>query len=503
MYTCQAFTTVVVPVRGPPLTDNTLRRRHHVVTNKSSIGNSSSISRSSNAKSFRSSFVKHVSAVENDNHNDHGVIGISATKKKKTTVRNVATDSDAAADGITAADADRSSLSNNNILASWTSFLRSSLSQKQKSAMTWVAAALIMASVLLAPLQDALAAPSGGRMGGSFGGSSSSNSRQSYSRSYSTPMQRSGSSNYARGFSQGYSSGYFSRPSVTVVPSIGGSYGYNYGVFGAPVLSPGVTVVSRGPSIVDFLIFGFFATVLFRTFTSNLWDNSSSSDDSNVFTSSSASALGPGVTVAQISVAVRVPNRSDPSNILNFLDRLSQTARTDSRVGISNLVSQVALELLRQKRSIFAADTEYKHFQNRDSSTGAAAQREFMKRAIQERSKFEKEGTSKYGGVDYSSSFGDPQGSSSLLSPGMGDGYYSPQATNAVVTLLISIDGDSTKLPKINSMSDVENALTRLATDVKVDECLRSAEVLWTPENRKDVLLDRDIYVDYPKLRSV
>jgi uncharacterized membrane protein len=362
--------------------------------------------------------------------------------------------------------------------------------------MTFLAAALIMASVLFAPLQEAMAAPSGGRMGGSFGGSN----RQSYSSGRTSSYRSQGS--YTRGFTQGYGTGYLSRPSVTVVPSIGG-YGYGYGgYFGAPIVtSPGLTVVSRGPSIVDFLIFGFFATVLFRTFTSSMVMG----DDDGVSTMISSSSLGPGVTVAQLSVAVRISNRKDPNNILSFLERLSRTASTDSRVGISNLVSQVALELLRQKRSIFAADTEFKHFRNDDNG----AQRHFSSKAIQERSKFEKESTNRYGGVDYSSSdtTGVRGGMKKPLLPDFLDddssGVLSPRATNAVVTLIISIDGDSTKLPQINNMSDLEKALTRIATDVKVDDCLRSAEVLWTPDDPRDVLSDRDIYVDYPKLRNV
>jgi Predicted membrane protein len=389
---------------------------------------------------------------------------------------------------------------------SWTKkSIRTAWSQSQKSAMTFLAAALIMASVLLTPFQDAIAAPSGGRMGGSFGGGSGSNNRQSYSSGRSSTYRSPSSSSYTRGFTQGYGTGYLSRPSVTVVPSIGG-YGYGYGgYFGAPIVSPGLTVVSRGPSIVDVLIFGFFATFLFRTFTSSSVMMDDDDDNTTLTRMSSSSLLGSGVTVAQISVAVRVPNRKDPSNILSFLERLSRTARTDSRVGISNLVSQVALELLRQKRFIFAADTEYKHF-SRGNENGA--QRHFSSKTIQERSKFEKENTSKYGGVDYSSSSFDDdddafgKSSSFVLEDGT-SGSILPRATNAVVTLIISIDGDSTKLPQINNVSDLEKALTRIATDVKVDDCLRSAEVLWTPDDKRDVLSDRDIYVDYPKLRNV
>jgi uncharacterized membrane protein len=345
----------------------------------------------------------------------------------------------------------------------------SSLEQhKIKSIMV---AAVIMISLLFTPIQDALAAPSGGRMGGSFGGSNRSSS--STYRSYSSPSR-----SYTRSYSSG---GYYSRPNIIVAPPqpiFGGGYGF----FGAPIVRPGVTVVSTGPSLLGFLSTAFVGLVLFSTissFTRNQWDD--------VGNTSTDSALGPGVTVAQVSVALNVPRRNDSSSILKYLDRLSATARTDSRVGISNLVSQVALELLRQKRSIFAADAEFKHYKD-----GNSAQRDFNSMAIKERSKFERESISKFGGVDYAE-----QGTRRIT-----DGF-NPQATAVVVTLLISIDGDSTKLPRINSIGDLEKALTRIATDVKVDDCLRSAEVLWTPEDPNDVLTERDVTADYPKLRTI
>lgn len=349
---------------------------------------------------------------------------------------------------------------------SWAS-IRATLSKNflQRKLTTLFAAALIMASVFFAPMQEALAAPSGGRMGGSFGGSSRSSSS---SRSYS----RGSSGSYNRG----YSSGYYSRPNVIIAPQT-----YGYGAGGGYYARPGgVAVVRTGPSIADVIVFGIVGSLVLSSLARPMLDGNDSS---------TTSALGPGVTVAQISVALNVPRRNDPSSILSFLDRLSSTASTDSRVGISDLVSQVSVELLRQKRSIFAADTEFKHFRD-----GDAASRYFNTEAIKERSKFEKESTNKFGGVDYSVSKG--------KSLPAGD-EFSPQATSAVVTLVVSIDGDSTKMPQINSINDLEKALIRLATDVKVDDCLRSAEVLWTPDDKLDVISERDVVVDYPKLRSI
>jgi len=103
---------------------------------------------------------------------------------------------------------------------------------------------------------------------------------------------------------------------------------------------------------------------------------------------------------------------------------------------------------------------------------------------------------SKFGGVDYSPRLekADP------LSP------YAQKATMAVVTIVALIDGDSTSKqlsPKINSIKDVESALSRIAADCKVDDCLRGAEILWTPEERDETLTMKDIFADYPSLRSV
>ena len=173
-----------------------------------------------------------------------------------------------------------------------------------------------------------------------------------------------------------------------------------------------------------------------------------SSSDTLDWTSTASSALGPGTSVAQISVAIEVPNRDDPNSILSVLNRLSQTASTDSRRGVQKLSSEIALELLRRRSSIVSASSSYKHYNDRNK-----ALREFQSKSVQERSKFENENTSRYGGLDRSST-------------------DSSKATMAVVTLVIAIDGDSTKLPRINSLGDVEEALRKIASDAKVDDCL-------------------------------
>jgi uncharacterized membrane protein len=344
--------------------------------------------------------------------------------------------------------------------------------------MTMATAAMILALTVM-PL-DANAAMSGGRMGGSF----SSSPRQSTTRS--------APSSYSRGYSRGYSSGYSSRPSTTIItPSISPGFGFGYNPFFSPVTpfygGPGVISYSRGPSFFDIAFFGAFLFAV-TNIISKAGDTMSdgASTFSDVF-DSATSVLGSGSSVVKLSVALDVPNRDDRDSILSVLDRLAQTAKTDSRVGIQNLTSQVALELLRRRSSISSASTSYKHY--RDSQK---ASRDFQSKSVQERSKFEREGVSKFGGVDYSR-----EGSSKIA--GKGDG----KATMAVVTLILNIDGDSTKVPKINSLSDVEEALRKIASDSKVDDCLQSAEILWTPEDRSESLSLGDVVADYPELRSV
>jgi len=330
-------------------------------------------------------------------------------------------------------------------------------------------AAMILALTFI-PL-DANAAMSGGRMGGSF----SSSPRPS--------VTRSAPSSYSRGYSTGESSGYTPRPSTTIITP-----GFGYNPFFSPVTpyygSPGVIGYSRGPSFFDIAFFGFFLFTVANIISKA--GNTMSDGVSDVF-ESATSVLGAGSSVVKVSVAMEVPDRDDSNSILSVLDRLAQTSRTDSRVGIQNLTSQVALELLRRRSSISSASSSYKHYRDPQK-----ASRDFQTKSVQERSKFEREGVSKFGGVDYS-----VQGSSKIVKKGDGN------ATMAVVTLILNIDGDSTKLPKINSLSDVEEALRKIASDAKVDDCLQSAEILWTPEDRSESLSFRDIVADYPELRSI
>merc|ERR1711959_559431 len=349
---------------------------------------------------------------------------------------------------------------------------------KQQGPLAAIATMALALALTLSP-DSASAAMSGGRMGGSFS-SSYRPSVSSYSPSRSSSYGSGYSRSFQSGFGSGYASGYLSRPSISVSPFYNP---YSYAYSRPLVYGGGSSVISynRGPSLFDMILVGGVGFMI--------WSAIRGGPSFSEGLMASADAFGSGTTVAQISVALEVPNRDDRNSILAALDRISRSARTDSRVGIQNLTSQVALELLRRKSSIVSAHTNYKHFGNYDKG-----QREFSSRSTKERSKFEQETVNKYGGVDYSLQLG---------KSGLGPSADNPKATMAVVTLVMAVDGDSTKLPKVGSIRDVEEALRKLATDAKVDNGLQSAEILWTPEDRSESLSVRDVVADYPELRAV
>lgn len=72
--------------------------------------------------------------------------------------------------------------------------------------------------------------------------------------------------------------------------------------------------------------------------------------------------------------------------------------------------------------------------------------------------------------------------------------------TCAMVNIKVSIEGDSTRMPYIQSRQDLRYALERIAGDAQVDDCLMSAEIMWTPEHADDRLTPDDIYNNYPNL---
>jgi hypothetical protein len=99
----------------------------------------------------------------------------------------------------------------------------------------------------------------------------------------------------------------------------------------------------------------------------------------------SAGPLGRGVTVASLTVQLDVPNRDDPNSILNKLHALSLSADTSTRKGVQDLLSAVAIELLRQQKSIGSAHTVSTNY-----PVQGQAEREFHLLSVKGRSKVDR-----------------------------------------------------------------------------------------------------------------
>jgi uncharacterized membrane protein len=409
-------------------------------------------------------------------------------------------------------------------------------------------AALAMLLMFASPPGMANAAMSGGRMGGSFPAASSSSSIPS-TRSYS-------SSGYSGGSCS--SSYYYHSPAPSPAPIVIHTTPTYDGARSSVVASDPdsaigsvlfaalcvlIWLLKRLFEILQQAVYKMLNDVykmqndVYKRFLPTTETTTTGSDTSfwRDETSSSSSPLGPGTTMAQISVALDVSNRDDANSILSVMSQLSTTAETDSRVGIQTLTSQVALELLRRKSSIVSAATRSEHFSGSMSASASQAQREFNSRSVEERGKFERVTVNKYMGVDYASSSSwaandDNDGNTSdattttttkkgrrrlwgLLAPKAEEQQVAvdstttttttAQATMAVVTLLIAISGNSTQLPNIDSMGDVDQSLRKIASDSIVDDCLLSAITLWTPTDRGETLTRREVAADYPDLRTV
>lgn len=321
---------------------------------------------------------------------------------------------------------------------------------------------LLCSSIVLPA--NAASTRSGGRMGGSF----SRSSRPSYSRSSGLSRSYSPSSS-SRMYSSPMSRGAYRPPSSSL-----------YYRSGRPST---MTVTHKQSFLFPMVLYG-------SIFYVNYQKRKREGDDGIV----TNSPLGPGISVVKFSIAMDLSDRDDPNGILSKLKETSESFSTESRMEVSHLISKVCKDLLQEQSKIFAACASYDHY-----SSIRDAERQHSKLSIEERSKFELETINKFGGRYQSNEV------LALESDGaMSDDDDETKSTCAIVTILLSIEGDQTKpRTKMNSWQDVWDALSMMGAHVLEDDCLLSAEVLWTPERRSDVWTRRDIAAFYSDLRVI
>lgn len=299
-------------------------------------------------------------------------------------------------------------------------------------------AAVLVGLLLINDPNSALAA-SGGRMGGkSF--SSSSRSSYSSSRSYSVP-RTSAESSFA------YSVPYYA-------PSPFGFGGG--GVYVGPAIGIG--------SSFFMVLMGFAAFILVSGFLSDR-------SEGGVLTATDKTS------VLKMQVALLGLGRS----LQKDLDRIAESADTSTSEGLSYVLTETTLALLRHPDYCISAYSSADIKRSMEEG-----EKRFNQLSIEERGKFDEETLVNVNNIKKRSS-------TSQRASGFSNEYI-------VVTILVAAEGVH-KLPTINGNSELKEALQKLAS-IPSSKTL-AVEVLWTPQNEDDALSERELLEDYPLLRPL
>jgi uncharacterized membrane protein len=375
----------------------------------------------------------------------------------------------------------------------------------------------------LVPPDSSWAAGSSGRMGGSTGRSSSSRPSMHHSRPYSASSSPYYGSQKIRNY------GHSRPPPIRVLPYLPRHYHHHHfhGQQQQRQQEETTTVTNRDGttttvvrkqqrkngldiSEVVFLV-GVASVVAYKVGTAG-------GSDSDGFYSDFDSPLGPGASAVSLTICLLVPDRrhgtslslsslperNSGQDILSSLEHIAETVDTSSSKGLKDMVEETSVALLRQKDAIVSVDARYKH-----TNTPVQAERQYRQWSTIQRGKFERETLSNYGGrkkkkMETIAQLEVDQQDAAIAA--------NSKSTVALVQVTVAIEGNSLK--KVfdgdqNSNSNIKTrkglveALTQLSSDVQVDDCLLSAEVIWSPQEQDDQLTMQDIYSDFPTLYTL
>lgn len=308
----------------------------------------------------------------------------------------------------------------------------------------------LVAVLVFSQADGAMAARAGGRIGGG--------SFRAPSRSYSTPSRTRGPSSYSGGYRGGYGGGY-----------------YPGGGFGFPFILPFVGFGGVGG------LFGIFVTIAIVNFIVRSFREAGFGSDSGADTYSS----NPTVSVARLQVGLLAAARG----LQTDLTRLAETSDTSSSAGLTKILQETTLSLLRHPEYWAYADIDA------DQTRLMSAEQAFNQLAIAERSKFTRESLSNVNAQISEAKANPALNSSGELSLTEAPGEY------IVATVLVASQG-RIDLPKtINSTEDVRRAINTIGAISS--EQLMAVEVLWTPQVSGETLSADELIAEYPNLQLV
>mmetsp|Transcript_13574 Transcript_13574/g.40230 ORF Transcript_13574/g.40230 Transcript_13574/m.40230 type:complete len:326 (-) Transcript_13574:75-1052(-) len=172
-------------------------------------------------------------------------------------------------------------------------------------------------------------------------------------------------------------------------------------------------------------------------------------------------------------------------NIVDSLNAIAETADVSTDEGLAAVVSDAAKAMLKHRGDWVLGLPAKRRFIG--ASTQGGAEAAFDRRLANERKRWEPSTRGTFNGEVIEEGAADAKG----LKP------ISEGTTYAVVSILIlwdGVNGGSMPIPeedeaKNDVLNQVEEALQALARNVpEKDRALRAAEILWTPEEKDDVL---------------
>jgi uncharacterized membrane protein len=258
-------------------------------------------------------------------------------------------------------------------------------------------------------------------------------------------------------------------------PAGGGGYGYGYpgGGFGFPFIFPIFGIGGGFGGLFGILIMFAIASFLIRSFRSI-----TAGDDEYGYSTSS-----PTVSVAKLQVGLLAEARS----LQEDMNRIARSANTGSTEGLAQVLQETTLSLLRHPEYWVygAAQSQQARLE--------AAEGEFNRLALAERSKFTEESLSNVNNQLR-------QASVKAELPGAGGALSQQPGEYIVATVIVGTEG-KLNLPKITSSDDLRRAISQIGS-VSSDRLL-ALEVLWTPQEENDTLSSEEVIALYPDLALV
>jgi uncharacterized membrane protein len=199
-------------------------------------------------------------------------------------------------------------------------------------------------------------------------------------------------------------------------------------------------------------------------------------------------SISPNVSVSKLQVGLLSEARSLQSD----LDRIAKTADTSTSAGLTLLLQETTLSLLRHP--------EYWQYAGSDTKQASldSAEDLFNRFSLAERSKFTEETLSNVNNQLRQATAKDalPSADGAIVQT---DLDRDPGAF-IVVTILVATQG-KLQLPVVRSSQDLRQALAQLGS-VSSDN-LMAVEILWTPQATGDTLSSDDMLLGYADLKLI